>query len=293
MENSSLVVLDIGGTKINVGRYEQGDIVINHHHSFASSASEIEIFHFITSLIDSVITNNVSAISLGVPSIVDTKQGVVFDAVNIQAWKKVPLKSQLEAHYCLPVYINNDVNCFTYGEHVQDKQSNNDDIVGLCLGTGFGAGFVLNNQLYAGHNCSAGELGAMGYLNSTIDDYCSGQFFKNNFGSCGADLAVKARAGDLQALAIFSEFGLHLATAITKILLIIDPQKIVIGGSVSRSFDLFIDSVWHHLQDFPYPRVIENLCIEQSLKENSALIGAAHLYLNNKSHLQSTLDKET
>lgn len=279
MKNSSIVVLDIGGTKINIGRFSGDIICCSQKHVFESGASNEQIFSFITSLIDGVLTDDVTAISIGVPSIVDTEQGLVFDAVNIQAWQKEPLKTKLGQHYGLPVYINNDVNCFTFGEYVSGKSDQNEDIVGLCLGTGFGAGMVLKSQLYTGHNCCAGELGAIKYLNSTIDDYCSGQFFKHQYNACGAELAVQARSGSESAKAIFTEFGVHLAAAISQILLIIDPQKIVIGGSVAQSFDLFIDSVWCHLQDFPYPRVLENLTIEQSSKPDSALIGAAHLYL--------------
>ena len=62
----------------------------------------------------------------------------------------------------------------------------------------------------------------------------------------------------------------------------IDPQLIVIGGSVSASFDLFIGNVWKNLAGFPYPNVIENLEIKKSKQENSALLGAAQLYLESK-----------
>lgn len=153
------------------------------------------------------------------------------------------------------------------------------NLVGLCLGTGLGAGIILQNNLYTGANCCAGEIGDVSYLDASLDDYCSGSFFKVHYHQCGSTLAKQARCGDKQALKAFEEFAQHLAFAIKHLLLMIDPQLIVIGGSVSKSYDLFINKVWKNLADFPYQNVIENLVIEKSQQQNSALLGAAQLYL--------------
>jgi len=284
MLDSSIVALDIGGTKITSGRYNYSDAKDGVMEAvetlpFCAQGSANEILDFIITCIEKIQLDNMVAIAIGVPSIVDVEQGIVYEAVNIQAWQEVSLKKDLEAHFKLPVYINNDVNCFTVGEHLNGAGSGYKDIVGICLGTGFGAGIVSNNQLYAGHNCGAGEVGCINYLDATIDDYCSGQFFIKHYQECGADLATKARNGDTHAIAAFQAFGKHLANGITPILLILDPQVIVIGGSVAHSFDLFIDALWQELGSFPLKRVIDNLNIEQSKQRNSALIGAANLYL--------------
>jgi len=282
MNSTSIVALDIGGTKINIGRYKNKNIEINQVLAFCAQASADEILTFIIACIDKMKDDSTMAIAIGVPCIVDTESGTVYDAVNIESWQKVTLKSALQQHYQLPVYINNDVNCFTAGEHVVGAGQGYNDLIGLCLGTGFGVGFVLNNQLHAGNNCSAGELGSLRYLNSTIDDYCSGHFFKQHYQLDGAALAEKARAGDEEARQAFADLGKHLAHAITTLLLVVDPQLIVIGGSVAKSFDLFIDALWQELKTFPYQRVIERLNIVQSSNANSALIGAAELYLKHQ-----------
>jgi glucokinase len=284
MSDSSIATLDIGGTKITSGRYNFSglqDGVMDGVETlpFCAQGSAKEILDFIITCIEKIQLDNMVAIAIGVPSIVDVEQGIVYETVNIESWQEVSLKNDLEAHFKLPVYINNDVNCFTVGEHLNGAGRGYKDIVGICLGTGFGAGIVSNNQLYAGHNCGAGEVGCINYLDATIDDYCSGQFFIKYYQECGADLAVKARNGDEDAIAAFHAFGKHLANGITPILLILDPQVIVIGGSVAHSFDLFIDTLWQELGSFPLKRVIDNLTIKRSTQSNSALIGAAHLYL--------------
>ena len=138
----------------------------------------------------------------------------------------------------------------------------------------------MQNKVYSGVNGCAGEVGNFSYLDSCLDNYCSGQFFKNHYAESGEILAKKAHAGDKEALAAFEQFGQHLSVAISHLMLILDPQIIVIGGSVANSFDLFIDSLWKNLAEFPYKNVIGNLKIEKSKQKNSALLGAAHLYLS-------------
>jgi len=279
MKQSSIVVIDLGGTKINYGLYRAGHIDSNIVKPFDANLSVEDSILFIKSCIDEVKDNDSCAVAIGVPSIVDVKQGVVFNAVNIKSWGEVHLKESLEALLALPVYVNNDVNCFVQGEHLLKQPQGYQDMIGLCLGTGVGSGIILQNKLYAGNNGCAGEIGDFSYLNGSLDDYCSGKFFHDHYLECGASLAKKARDGDKQAIIAFEQFGKHLAVAISHLLLMLDPQLIVFGGSVAKSFDLFIDSLWENLADFPYPSVIKNLVLEQSQQENSALLGAALLYL--------------
>jgi glucokinase len=279
MKQSSIVVLDIGGTKINAGRYRNGIIEYSVFMPFDGKLSVTDSVAFIIECIEQVQKKDTCAIAIGVPSIVDIEQGIVFDAVNIASWQALPLKDILQTHFNLPAYINNDVNCFTVGEQLTSLGQAYSDMVGLCLGTGIGAGIIFQGELYTGANCCAGEVGSFSYLNGTIDDYCSGQFFIDHYQEAGEQLAQKARAGNRNAQQAFVEFAQHLAQAIHHLLLIVDPKLIVIGGSVAQSFDLFIDDLWQNLAKFPYQKVIENLRIEKSTEKDSALLGAVHLYL--------------
>lgn len=280
MKQLSIVAIDLGGTKINLGLYRNGVIERKIYKPFDAQMNLPDSIAFIKTCIDEIKVEDTYAIAIGVPSIVDVKQGIVFDAVNIKSWTTVALKSDLEALTHLPVYVNNDVNCFVKGEHLLKVSSGVEDMIGLCLGTGLGSGIVLQNKLYEGHNGCAGEVGGIPYLDGTFDEYCSGNFFKTHYQECGSVLAEKARQGDTKALLAFDEFGRHLATAISHLLLLVDPQVIVLGGSVAKSFDLFIEPLWRNLAGFQYKSVIDNLIIIQSTQEDSALIGAAHLYMD-------------
>lgn len=279
MKQSSVIVLDLGGTKVNVGRYRNGIIEQNMVLPFDGTLSVNDSIAFLVRCINEIKLDDSCAIAIGVPSIVDVKEGIVYSAVNIKSWQKVYLKDELQKQCGLPAYVNNDVNCFTVGEHLTGAGKGFNDMVGLCLGTGIGAGIILQDKLYSGANCCAGELGGASYLDSTLDHYCSGSFFQSQFQQNGEVLAQKARTGDKEAIEAFQQFGKHLSVAIRQLLLMLDPQLIIIGGSVSHSFDLFIDAIWQNLADFPYQNMLKNLSIEKSQQQHSALIGAAQLYL--------------
>ncbi|OKY26762.1 ROK family protein [Thalassotalea sp. PP2-459] len=280
MQPTSFVTLDIGGTKVNFGRFRDGIIEHNQEIPFCAHGSSAQIRQFLIDGIAAMIASDTSAICIGVPCIVDVENGIVFDAVNIPAWQKYPLKDELSDYFDLPVYINNDVNCFVAGEATfGDVARFEKNVVGICLGTGFGTGFYLNDQLYAGHNCCAGELGGIPYLKGTLDDYCSGSFFTKIHQVNGAELAERARSGDVAAQAIFHEFAQHLAKGISYLMFTVDPKVIVVGGSVAKSFDLYIDSLRQSLDSFPYKKVRTNLTIVKSELDNAALLGAVALYI--------------
>ena len=283
MNNFSIVTLDIGGTKVNFGRFRNGEIETSQIMPFCADQDVDTILKFLVTGIMSLWQHDVKAITIGVPTVLDIETGTVFDANNVPAWQNYNLKLALSQYFNCDIYINNDVNCFVAGEVAYGKKAQNyKHLVGMCLGTGLGIGFVLNQQLYAGANCGAGELGSIPYKNGILDDYCSGSFFQNVHSIDGAEAAKRAKQGDSKALAIFDEFAQHLAHAIKYLLFVTDPEIIIFGGSASKSFDLFIKPLEKALDDFPFMRTRENLILSQSKLDDAAMLGAVSLYLQSK-----------
>ncbi|RPJ00342.1 MAG: ROK family protein, partial [Candidatus Aminicenantes bacterium] len=223
---------------------------------------------------------DVAGIGAGVPSIIDLKAGVVYDVQNIPSWKKVPLKALLEERYRLPVYVNNDANCFAAGEKHFGKLGPYDSAVGLIVGTGLGAGIIANGRLYSGINCGAGEFGMLPYLDRNFEAYASGQFFRRLHGTSGRETSERAGRGDGKALETFAEFGRHLGEAVKAICYAVDPEIILLGGSVSKSYRFFQAALWETFQGYAYSLAKERLKIEVSETENIAILGAAALYFD-------------
>jgi len=274
----TVIGVDLGGTNVRAGLVEGGRLTDVQSVAVRSQGSERDVLKDMFSAIDAVMRKEVAGIGAGVPSVIDLKAGIVYDVQNIRSWKKVPLKAHLEERYHLPAYVNNDANCFAAGEKYFGKAKPYDHAVGLILGTGLGAGVIANGRLYSGRNCGAGEFGMLPYLDRNFEAYASGQFFARVHGVSGRELAGRAERGDERALAIFAEFGGHLGEAVKAICYAVDPEVIVLGGSVSKSTRFFQAAMWDGFQSFAYSITKDRLKIEVSETENVAILGAAALY---------------
>ena len=278
MSRDTVIGIDLGGTNVRAGLVVDGRLAGVRSVPVRSQGSERDVLEDMFSAVDAVMRQDVAGIGAGVPSVIDLKTGVVYDVQNIRSWKKVPLKAYLEERYHLPAYVNNDANCFAAGEKYFGKAKPYDHAVGLIVGTGLGAGVIANGRLYSGINCGAGEFGMLPYLDRNLEAYASGQFFERVHGTSGRALAARAEQGDGQALEIFAEFGIHVGEAVKAICYAVDPEVIVLGGSVSKSFRFFRESLWKAFQTFAYSITKERLKIEVSETENIAILGAAALY---------------
>lgn len=274
----SILGVDLGGTNVRAGIVKDNRLVKVAASAINGQGSQKEVVEQVFGVIDPLVHRGLKGIGVGVPSVVDLKRGIIYDVVNIPSWKKVPLKDFLEKRYRLPVYINNDANCFAVGEKYFGQARNYDNAVGLIVGTGLGAGVITNGKLYSGANCGAGEFGMISYLDHNHEYYASGQFFKNVYKTSGRELSERAKKGDAEALRIFGEFGRHLGEAIKTILYAVDPDIIVLGGSVSQSYRYFRQAMRESIGTFIYTLVLKNIKVGVTRVRNIAILGAAALY---------------
>jgi len=280
----NIIGIDLGGTNIRAGKVVEEKIIQFAKESTPAEGSQSEVLEKLFMVIDSCIDENTKSIGIGVPSVVDVEKGIVYDVVNIPSWKVVPLKEILESRYKVPVYVNNDANCFALGEKYYGKARSYKSIVGLTIGTGMGSGLIFNGKLYEGKNCCAGEFGNIPYLNSNYEHYCSGQFFSEEKSASAVETNNRALLGDPTAVQLYAEYGFHIGQAIKSILYAYDPEIIIIGGSLTKAYELFKPAMFDAIQNFDYPNVLTTLKIEISELEHSAIYGAAALYLNSGQH---------
>lgn len=273
----SMIGVDLGGTNIRAGKIVDDKIIHLTKVSTPSKGSVDEVMDQMYTVIDGCFDASTTSIGVGVPSVVNVEKGIVYDVVNIPSWKIVPLKELLERRYNVPVYVNNDANCFAVGEKYFGKAKLYKNIVGVTLGTGLGCGLIFNGKLYEGSNCGAGEFGNVPYLLHNVEYYCSGQFFTDEKKVKAIDIFHLAQKGDASAIKLFAEYGFHLGEALKSILYAYDPEIVILGGSVSQSFGFFKEAMYHALQDFAFSSVLANLKIDVSELENSAIYGAAAL----------------
>ncbi|MCD7900449.1 MAG: ROK family protein [Bacteroides sp.] len=272
--------VDLGGTNIRIGQIAKGKIQNKISESSPSDESLENSLEYIKDKIRSMITDDVEGIGIGVPSVLDISKGIVYNATNIPSWKEVHLKDLLLEEFNLPVYINNDSNCFVLGEKEYGSCKEFKDIVGVTLGTGVGTGIVINNTLYGGRNTGAGEIGSLPYLDATFEDYCGSDFFVRQYNTTGKVAAIKARQGDTEAIKIWEEYGIHAGHLVQAILYVYDPEIIIFGGGIAESYPLFEKKMKQTMNSFPYPETIRNIQIAVSEDADISILGAAALASN-------------
>jgi glucokinase len=278
MTDTKVIGIDLGATNIRgavVSGSSLSDIVSVRIHSDGAVEDVLgDIYH----VIDTLIEDSIAAIGIGVPSVVDVAEGIVYDVQYIPSWVEVPLKRILESKYHKPVFVNNDANCFALGEHYFGKGRDAGTMIGLTLGTGLGGGVIINNKLFPGYNCGAGEIGLLPYKDNVMEYYCSGSFFRNLYNLDGVKVFQDAKKGDTRALELYAELGEHVGQAIKAVMYTYDPQLIVLGGSVSQAYDLFSATMWAAIRTFAYVKSAARIQVVVSDLVNSAILGAAALY---------------
>lgn len=277
MKNSiSAIGIDFGATNVRAGLVKDGQIKSLKKRRLPEDKSVDSILSAMSEMIADV-DDGVQKVGIGVPSVVDSKKGIVYDVQNIPGWEEVHLKRLIKERTGKDAYINNDANCFALGEFYFGEGKGKKNLVGLVIGTGFAGGVIIDGKIYEGRNCGAGEFGMIPYKNSILEHYCSGQFFSKQLGLVGEEVYEKTVAGDRKAIKTFEVLGTHIAEAIKIVMYTYDPDSIVLGGGISKTFDIFKDAFYKGLETYGFPNSLKNIEISISKTENVAVLGAAAL----------------
>lgn len=278
LKHPMLVGVDLGGTNVRAGLVHNGKIISLHKQPISSHAGQKVVLNEIFETIAAVLKPNVRGIGICTPSIV--KDGVVYTVANIPSWRKVPLKKILENRFGIPAYVNNDAKCFALGELHYGFGRGKKNLVGIILGTGLGAGVIINGKLYSGSNGGAGEIGHAPYQNEEFEYFCSGRFFQRNFGLDSFDVEQRAQHGDPEAAKMIASFGDSFADLIMTIMYAYDPEIIVLGGGVSKAYRFFEAPMREKLKAFRFQNALKRLRIVESKKPHIAVLAAAALCLD-------------
>lgn len=269
------VALDIGGTKIAAAIVDaEGHILSTIRHETPQGTTG-NIIDAINGLIDKLIGSSLEigeliGIGLAVAGTINYEQGVVVQSPNLP-FSNLRIKSIVESKFGLPVFVDNDGNLAALGEKYYGVAREAQNIVGLTLGTGIGAGIIMNGCLYRGATGSAAEIGHM-VIQATgpqctcgsygcFEEMASGRallrvakekvkddkeslVLKLSGGSIeditGPMITEAAQKGDRTAIDSFNEVGFWLGIGINNIINIFNPELVVLGGGMAEAGDLVL-----------------------------------------------------
>lgn len=278
MINKSTIGVSLGGKTLVAGKVKNGKIENSVTKRIDNNASEEKIIAEVINIIEKVKDETIVGIGIGVPSLVDVEKGIAYRVQKIPSWKEVHVKEILESRFNVKVYVNNDANCFAVGEKYFGAAKDYENIVGLILGSGVGTGIIFKGHLYSGTNCGAGEIGSLPYKEHDFEYYCSEAYFEEKYGLSFGSLYQRALQKDKIALAIYEQYGQDLGNVIKAIMFTADPEVIVIGGNISKSFQFFEKEMQRVVKTFTYQHILKKLKIIKSENPDIAILGAAALF---------------
>jgi glucokinase len=262
--------VDVGGTKVAVAAVDGVRVTDSVERPTVTENTEA-LLDGIEAAVRRLIerSGEPEAIGVGVPSQIDYATGTVETSVNIPL-TGVPLRDELSRRFSVPVFVDNDANCAALAEaHILGE----DNLVMLTLGTGVGGGVVIDGMTFRGAHGLGAELGHF-TLNpdgppcpgrcpnrGCVEAYCSGQALerdatelaRDKHGSrlaeligadgkvSGHELVKAAGKRDPDALLIFENFARLLGVAIAGYVNVFEPDRLALGGGISRASHLFFD----------------------------------------------------
>lgn len=292
LSDRKFVGVDFGGTKILTGLVSENGRITGEPVRVLTGGnddSEKIIHRLIDSIGDAAKRAGVSieelgGIGLGVTGPLDVTRGLILACPQLPTLQFFPLKKTIQEHFECPVYMNNDANCLIYGEALFGSGIGKSNVVGFTLGTGLGCAVVLDHKIFMGATESAGEVWPSPYRDGSIEDLVSGagvsRIYKQISGQeiSSSEVAARAEKGEVRALETWDEFGKHLGAAIAWTVNLLDPDVVILGGSITNAFKFFSPSMEKQLRKHicPVPAG-KTRVVCAKLGDNAGLIGAAAL----------------
>jgi glucokinase len=292
--------IDLGGTFIRAGIVdEKGKILNLEKIQTEAKAGKEYIIAKIKDLISKQIAlakeknQEILGIGIGSPGPLNLEKNEIKEVPNLPGWAGVPIVSILEKSFSYPIKLNNDANCALLAEHWLGNAKNTKNCIGLTLGTGVGGAIIINGKLYSGISGGAGELGHMIISkngpkcgcgqNGCLESFIGGINFlkkakeKGDFSSV-EDIFQKAQGNDPVAQQSLDYFSHYLGIGLANIINIFNPEKIILGGQIIKSADLFLGKAKRKAQDSCFRTSYDDCeILVAKLGEEAGTIGAAKL----------------
>lgn len=303
-----VVGVDVGGTNVRLGLVDPGGEVTSSlsfaTRDFSSTPGRLSgaICEAVGTLLrkERVVKTRIVGVGVGLPGLIDVENGIVRILPNIPGWKDVPLRKDMEKRLGLRVQLENDVNMITLGEWKFGAGRGFADVIVMTLGTGVGAGLVLAGDIYRGPGFAAGEIGHAPFNEKGPACGCGGWgCFERYVGNkelqrlaagifkartiALEEVYQKAVDGNKKALGFWDMVGERVGNGLVGAVNLLNPEAVVIGGGVSRSFAFLQPAIARTLSRRAMRTQAEMVrIVKAQLDDDAGIIGAKVLICHEK-----------
>lgn len=237
----------------------------------------------------------IAGVGLSCPGPLDLKQRIILDTPNLKGgWHGLAVSKELSARLKVPVFLENDANLACLAEAVLGQGKDYSYVQFLTISTGLGSGLVIDKKIYQGAHGFAHEIANIPLWRNGpshgsiypggVEAICSGTAITTRAKKAGLDVE---HAGDVYSLAcsqnqtaidIMEDAKEYLANTIAIIYAFVDPEIVILGGSVAIKIPGFVEDVEQRVKTKVYPNIQPLVkVVKTNLSEDSGLLGAACL----------------
>ncbi|MCJ8013410.1 ROK family protein [Paenibacillus sp. KQZ6P-2] len=315
--------VDVGGTNIVCGLVSSsGDVVYQIKRATEVSKGPDAILEKIAAMIEeaavayaeqSGVDISVTAVGIGLPGFVDPEEGIARFAGNL-GWRNLPAVQKLQARLNLPIYIDNDVRTYVYGEAMYGAGQGYKDVLGITVGTGIASAVVNEGKLFYGFRNMSGELGhivmegledpcpcglhgcletyasASGMVRQALKALRAGEpsILQSWFPDdkleklSAADLSRAYDLDDPLAKSILEKAGTLLGRALSYAVPLVSPELIIVGGGGALAGDRLLTPLKEELYSRILPDYREHLKVVTALNNDDAGVTGSAMYAKQK-----------
>jgi glucokinase len=300
-DTGEVLAVDVGGTKLAVGRVDHGGRVVRKLHVPTPRNVDAEgLWRTLLSLVESVVDDRpVAAVGVGCGGPMRWPAGEV-SPLNIPAWRRFPLRRRLQERFPdLPVRVHNDAVCLAVGEHWRGAGAGVGGFLGMVVSTGVGGGVVVDGRVVDGLTGNAGHVGHV-----VVDPHgppcaCGGSGCLEAIASgpavaawaqregwhtagevSGRAVAEDAARGHPVAIAALTRSGQALGVAIASVVHLLEIEAVAVGGGLSQAGPLLfgpMQEAFRRHARMPFAR--DCRIVPAALGPDAGLVGAAALVL--------------
>jgi predicted NBD/HSP70 family sugar kinase len=243
----------------------------------------------------------VIGVGMGIPGPVH-ESGMVGSSAILPGWAGTSPQERMEELLELPVRVGNDANLGALAEFTWGAGRGSCNVVYLKLATGIGAGIVIDGRLFEGAGGTAGEIG-----HTTIDETgdicrCGNRGCLETYAGAAAIASLLSRSfgeeldteqvlsraadGDPGCRRALADAGRHIGVAVANLCNLVNPERIVVGGSMGHAGALLLDPLTESVRLRAIPSAAEVEIVPGELGERAELLGAVALVLQEASLAQ-------
>lgn len=235
---------------------------------------------------------SIKSIGVGCPGPLDLRQGKILNPPNLLGWENFEIKKFIETEFGIPVAVNNDANVAGYGEAKVGSGKDAESVYYMTLSTGIGGGYIYKGEIVNGFNNVAAELCNMiinedtyshsGLNKGALEGQCSGVNIsriateKLNKHISTKEVFEQAQLKNPYCMEIINNWVINISKAIANIIVIVDPEVIVLGGSIILHNSTYLKDIVYQVEKMVFETVNVNIKLAE-IGDDAGLIGSAIL----------------